>query len=65
MAKENSFCVSKINVPFDEVDPVFNSQPTMDIQVVFQVTKVAFYSVCGLWIMYMRLGIVLPEITSA
>jgi len=45
---KNSFCVSKINVSLDEVYSVFYRQPTMDIQMVFQVTEVAFYPVSGL-----------------
>jgi len=49
MAKKNSFFIGKVDVPFDEVDSIFNYQSSMDIQVIFQVTEIAFYPVCGLW----------------
>eukprot|EP00825_Cyclidium_porcatum_P001491 TRINITY_DN10685_c0_g1_i3.p1 TRINITY_DN10685_c0_g1~~TRINITY_DN10685_c0_g1_i3.p1 ORF type:complete len:230 (+),score=-6.43 TRINITY_DN10685_c0_g1_i3:40-729(+) len=46
--QKNSFFVGKIYIPFDEVNTVFYRQSTVDIQMIFQMTEVSFYTIGGL-----------------
>ena len=46
MAEKNSFVVRQIDVPFDKVNSMFCCQATMQIKMIFQMTKETFNSVC-------------------
>ncbi len=47
MAKENSFVVRQIHVPFDKIYSVPNGQSSMQIQMIFKVAKEAFNAICS------------------
>ena len=46
MAKENSFVIRQIHVPFDKVYPMLNGQSSMQVQVIFKMAKEAFNAIC-------------------
>ncbi len=49
MAKENSFVVRQIHVPFDKIYPMAECQSSMQVQVIFKMAKEAFNAICCVW----------------
>ena len=43
----NSFLVREIYIPSNEVDPVYGSEASVQVKVVFQMPKEALYPVSG------------------